>query len=109
MKFELSDITVISADYGELQEDFHVRVQVIITEKASYASYHFNANVVGKERINKWIDQKVPIDNHGLFISYNYDSDNMRSIIEKLLKKINAKTTEQLKEGLSKFLIYVEG
>jgi hypothetical protein len=106
MRFEVSDIKAISEDYGELEDDFCVISSIIIKEKGSSRSFNFTANIAGNSRIYKWKEGGDQIDSKGLFISPFCDVDTIRSILEKMLVKLNPKTVNELIEGFSRFVIY---
>lgn len=103
MKFEISNLNIITSNYGVLEDDFWVTLQIDISEKNGKGSEVFNVSVVSCKRLIKIVESEQVVVGRGLIIANEFTKELVIEIFEKLLTKSSANNWKDLLNDLSKY------
>lgn len=94
MKFEISNINIITPDFGVAPNDFWLNIEIDISEIGGYGAETFNANIASVERLKR-ITESGCILGKGMIICKDYNEIAVQNIIETLVSKIAANSWDE--------------
>jgi hypothetical protein len=94
MKFEIASINVITEDFGPIQDDFWINIEIDITKSGDYGAESFSANVVSVKRLER-ITESNPALGRGMIICKENEENAIRNIVQRLIEKSTADSWEE--------------
>ena len=103
MEVEVSNINIITPDYGKGDDDFWINIQIDISEVGKPGAEVFTANVVSPTRLTKVLENNSVLLGKGLLISKSYNAKNLKKSLDNLVKGINANTWKEFVNEFSRY------
>lgn len=105
MKYEVSNINIITSDYTS-ESDFWINVHVDISELDSQGAETISVHVVSSERLKSICMNEDVIGRSKIFVR-EFDIKAIEQTVNKLIKSLNATDWDGVYTGLNKYFDFV--